>query len=510
MNQRLASQRLAGSALVALAAAALWAAAGACGNDRIRRNTEAIQVVSGQPGVGQSLPGVQRDNPDAGPVYGGAAPYQVDSFSQPPVQKVDILWVIDSSPSMDLKQDRVKTNAQSFIQFLTDQQIDYHLGVVSTDVFDPARSGKLINFAGLTKPWIDPTDLPPGGAKVAFVQNASVGAVGSTQERAFLAGMLALTPPLNAPGGANCASATDCFLRADADLYVILMSDEEEKSCTPLNRGGYTNEEGCNNAQANLTGYGSIEYWTRFYTGIKGPGHIVRVAAIAGTDSTFQRCKDVFAGACDSFIAAFDPTNKCSGAPDCTQFGNLSNPCCKALVACSRDIGNKAQWCEVHQTNVGAMNPPYYSVTGIHENNQDLEGWTGCVAKHADASAPSGYVVDFAGFTGTRYTTVAQNTGGQSINICDADYTPGLAKLGLQATGLRADFPLSRAPIDGTLVVTVKGAQVPTGPNTWQYVRCSGSTPANLIHFAKAGLPGPGDKIAASYDVNVRGLGACP
>ena len=491
------------------------AIAGACGNDKLHKNTEPIQVVSGEPGVGQQLPGVERGGPDAGPVFGGAAPFQVDSFTQPKVSKVDILWIIDDSPSMSPKQQRVKDNFVSFMNFLSDQQIDYHLGVVTTDTFDAARSGKLVNAAALAKPWIDQQSAPDGGAPVAFVKNASVGIAGSGDEKGLLAGMLALTAPLElvGPAGFNCTS-TECFLRPDAQLYTIVVSDEEDSSCAPIRGGGLGSGEGCDDAQASLSGFGSIAYWSRYFSGAKGNGGTSRLASISATDSTFHQCKDLFANFCEVNGAATDTSTRCKNAPDCSQNGNSSNACCVALTACSVGITDRSQWCELHQLNVGKTTGPFYSVTGVTYRDPasgtfvDLVGFPGCVATHTDAVTQT-QVVDFSAYYAPRYAAVAQATGGIATSICDPDYTKALEKLGLQASGLRSDFPLSRAPVDGTVVVTVGGVTKPSGPTTWQYVKCAGSTIVNSIHFEKAALPPPDAKIAASYDVNVRGL-TCP
>ncbi len=490
------------------AALASIAVAVACGNDKLRRNSEVIEVVEGEPGVGQGLPGVTRGGLDGGVQFGGAAPYQVDSFVQPQVSKVDILWVIDDSPSMGPKQDRVKSNFLSFMTFLSAQQIDYHLGVTTTDTYATSKSGKLQNSAGLTKPWIDLQDAPDGG-QLAFVANASVGIGGSGDEKGLLGGMLALTTPLETKGsGANC-TASECFLRSDAQLYTIVVSDEEDSSCTPIRSGGLGSSEGCDDGQATLSGIGSIAYWSRFYSGIKGPGGVSRLAAITGTDNTFQKCNEVFARYCDSYIAA--ASGQCVNAPDCSQFGNLGNPCCSALSACGKSVSDKAQWCEVHQANVNSPSGPYYRISGTTYRAPDgtvtdLQGFPGCVASHVDATNNQ-KVIDFTAYYAPRYTSVAQATGGIATSICDADYTPALEKLGLQASGLRSDFPLSRAPVDGTLQVAINGTNAPAA--NWQYVKCSGASPVNSIVFNKASLPAPGAKIAVSYDVNVRGL-VCP
>jgi hypothetical protein len=107
---------------------------------------------------------------------------------------------------------------------------------------------------------------------------------------------------------------------------------------------------------------------------------------------------------------------------------------------------------------------------------------------------------------------VAQATGGIATSICDQDYTPALAKLGLQASGLRSDFPLSRAPIATSISVQLTppaGQSVLLGTG-WSYVGCENRAPVNVIRFTDAARPAAGSKIAVSYDVNVRGLGTCP
>ena len=42
----------------------------------------------------------------------------------------------------------------------------------------------------------------------------------------------------------------------------------------------------------------------------------------------------------------------------------------------------------------------------------------------------------------------------------------------------------------------------------WGYLRCENHAPVNVVRFAS--LPPPGTRVTVRYDVNVRGLGACP
>jgi hypothetical protein len=475
----------------------------ACGQDRVRHATEQVEVVGGSPTVGSGLPGVQRtDGGLDGSVYGPAAPFQVDSFDQQQVQKVDILWVIDNSRSMQAKQQRLADNLHNFMTFLSQQKVDYHLGVVSTDTFDPLQSGRLQNKAALPQPWINAD--AGANADSYFVQNVGLGELGSGDEKGLLGGMMALTPPLSpvsAPnpdaGAYNCArlpdSGVDCFLRQDAALYTVMVSDEEDSSCSPLG----PLKEGCTDSSIRTAnGYGTTDYWSRFYTGAKGLGGISKMAAIVGTESTFNSCAAVFDKFCDQWTRPVCDNN----TVDCHNGNNLSQPCCQAIYgACYSNLFTKAQWCSV--TPSPATGPTTgYTISG---------SWNGCVSRGADAG------VEFTAYYANRYATVAQATGGIATSICNQDYTPALARLGLQASGLRSDFPLSRAPISTSLSVQItppggQPALVAPGPTTWQYVGCENHAPVNVIRFTDASRPAAGSKIAASYDVNVRGLGTCP
>lgn len=486
-------------------AAVAVAVAVACVSDQVRRASEVVEVVGGEPTVGQGLPHVSRGDGGMDASFGPVAPFQVDAFSQQQVERVDILWVIDNGAGMKAKQDRVKQNFVSFMQFLTQQQIDFHLGVVSTDVYDPKQSGHLID-AGLPQPWID-ANTP--NAQAVFVQSASLGGNGSGDEKGLLGGMLALTPPLSptvpALGGNNCATGSDggvgCFLRPEAALYTIVLSDSNDNSCSPV-----LDIDGCDEGQISFTGgYGSTDYWSRFYKGVKGPGGTSKLAAITGTSNDTLYCDQAFAGFCDAFLNA-SGSNACAGThPFCTG-GPSSDPCCQALSSCYASFVEKSveTFCRFTVVSDGAGHTvsPYYRIRGQ---------WNGCASFD-----PADGGIQFTATYGSRYLATAQATGGVASSICDQDYTPALAQLGLQASGLRSDFPLSRAPIETSLsvLVTPPGsstpAQVLPGPSTWSYVRCSGSTPTNVVRFTNAARPLPGAQIAISYDVNVRGLGTCP
>ncbi len=488
----------------------------ACGNDRLRHAAEGVEVVGGTPAVDTGLPGVDRADGGSGNIYGPAAPYQVDSFIQQQLSKVDILWIIDDSPSMLKKQERLALNAKSFIEFLAAQQVDYHLGVTTTDTFNPLESGHLNNNAGQPQPWVSSADGQ--NAEGYFVKNAAVGEMGSGDEKGLLGGLFALTAPLSpavpSSSSGNCVTraggAVECFLRPDAALYTILISDEEDSSCSPIKPYPAPDAtEGCAEdaiGAAGPGGHGSIEYWSRFYSGIKGLTGTSRFAAITGVDSKDWKCSEEFAGICDSGTLYVDSgslnvTAACSSGshPDCSQ-GYPGDNCCAALYKCQNALFYKSQWCTspaVVDHPGGNMIAPYYSVAG---------GWQGCEAAHVDPTSNQ-KVIDFVAYYAPRYATVATNTGGIATSICDADYTPALSKLGLQASGLRSDFPLSRTPIATSMSVTVDGQL--QSPQSFSYLGCENQVAVNVIRFTDSTRPKANQKVAASYNVNVRGL-TCP
>lgn len=262
-----------------------------CGDEKFLTVEEDYAVVGGDPRIDPSLPTVDRIDGEADPSdFGSNAPVQVDVFKQTQVAKVDVLWVIDNSGSMSRKQQKVKENFNAFVAKLTSEEtdIDYHIGVITTDTYNSSNeAGRLQNHAGLSKPWVGPDTCPVGSCDPVerFNQNASVGVTGSGDEKGLLAAMLALSPPLTAGHNAG-------FLRDDAALFIIILSDEEDSSCDPvrLDQGGCTNP----------ISFGLPEYYARFFEGLKGYGRkdLVTVGAIVSVKSdslsaTLNGCRSV-------------------------------------------------------------------------------------------------------------------------------------------------------------------------------------------------------------------------
>jgi hypothetical protein len=149
--------------------------------------------------------------------------------------KLDILWVVDNSGSMDPLQARLNANFNSFMTNFQAKGFDYKIAVTSSDAYkasasytnNPAlarfRAGSNINS---TAPRIITPDTP--NVIQTFVTNATLGSYGSGDERVFQSMLDSMKSPLNTG-----------FLRQGAFFAVVILSDEDDFS-------NYSRGEGAN------------------------------------------------------------------------------------------------------------------------------------------------------------------------------------------------------------------------------------------------------------------------
>lgn len=143
---------------------------------------------------------------------------QVDEITQASLTPVDVLWVIDNSVSMMEEQQALRDNFGSFIGYFTDLGLDYHVGVVSTDMDNANQSGKLILDHTATNRYIDNT-FSAEEALRSFQERADLGTRGSNNERAKDAAFAALNGQIDVNQG---------FYRDNASLSIIVISDEPD------------------------------------------------------------------------------------------------------------------------------------------------------------------------------------------------------------------------------------------------------------------------------------------
>jgi Mg-chelatase subunit ChlD len=179
---------------------------------------------------------------------------EVNKVAAATVRPVDVLFVVDNSGSMADEQENLAQNFGRFIQELSsDPKNDYRLAVITTDFDSPdaqERQGVVTPTWGPAPYYfstgsdyqtacspvadvkhgcfrgpdpalriIDSTRLTPAQQVAAFQANVRVGSCGSGTERGLQAMLNGVSLGCNAG-----------FMRPDANLVVVLVSDEEDQS----------------------------------------------------------------------------------------------------------------------------------------------------------------------------------------------------------------------------------------------------------------------------------------
>ncbi len=145
-------------------------------------------------------------------------PVQTDRILQVNRPAVDILFVIDNSCSMEQEQSNLATNFPQFMSYFLGSGIDYHIGVISTDLVTGGHAGALQPAMGYR--YIDENTENP---TAVFASMAMVGADGNWEERGRDAVYTAIEMLADDPRNAG-------FYRPEAGLELIFVSDEDDVS----------------------------------------------------------------------------------------------------------------------------------------------------------------------------------------------------------------------------------------------------------------------------------------
>jgi len=190
-----------------------------------------------------------------------------DRIVQMTAPEVDVLWVIDPSCSMGPYQDALTQNFPSFVQYFVDSELDWHIGVTSTDmdgVLEDGSMGRLRRLEG--DAWLT-ADTPD--VMTRFSEIASVGTAGSSSERGTSAVHSALTERL--------LTDNRGFFRPHAAIHTIVISDEANQI-----------------AQDEL----HFDGWVRWYDTIKISSNLRTFSAITGPLGTdYERASQRIGGA---------------------------------------------------------------------------------------------------------------------------------------------------------------------------------------------------------------------
>ncbi len=182
-----------------------------------------------------------------------------DTAGSPGCQKIDILFIIDDSGSMECEQTMLVQAFPGFIEVLeqynndNEDQISYRIGVTSTGHTvsytqnvpgigsipwnAKGMDGALASVSGLSDQWIDgPGDQATLTAK--FADMASLGTGGPGYEMPLLCMSMAIEK--SAPGEAN-----EGFLREEAMFVAVVITDEDD--CSRLDDDFTIGIEVCSN-----------------------------------------------------------------------------------------------------------------------------------------------------------------------------------------------------------------------------------------------------------------------
>jgi hypothetical protein len=391
----------------------------------------------------------------------GASNQSVLSFTQKPAL-VDVLFVVRNGPYMCEKQTQLAGKFQTFITALQQQNLDFHVAVVTTDFTSAQFQGKFVAATGM------PLVLDGGTPNLVsdFGANVlAVGSSGSANSQGLLAGLAAVTAPLNA--GANAG-----FLRPNASLAIIVVSDEDDFSFDP---------------PPPSPDY-FVTFFVRSFAELKGAGNedLVSVSAIVGADD------------------AGNPVD-CTGAggtvagcifPDSTGHAGVR------YAAVAAGTGGLVQ--SICASDFG----PLLTTLASHIGGL-TRSYTLASAPLGEALDPSTLTVTVTPVNGPAYTVPQDPNNGWSYDGVNgvvlfngSGVPPPQSQVTISYALLQRAFPLTHTPQTATIEVVVIANGLSTSvfptttdPNTgWSYDNTS-----NSIVFAPNSIPPVGAEIDVSY-----------
>lgn len=154
--------------------------------------------------------------------------------------KVDIIWMVDNSSSMLKHQQSLSAQIPNLVAKLKSLKLDINMAVVTSSMGGEAPDGG--RFIGTPKY----LNINSPQLVESLSQRLIVGEAGSNNERGLESIRSVLSPNYLRGEGQG-------FLRDDAMLVVIAVSDEEDK------------------APSSLVGSNPVAFWTNYFDSVKAP-----------------------------------------------------------------------------------------------------------------------------------------------------------------------------------------------------------------------------------------------
>lgn len=417
---------------------------------------------------------------------------QEDLFQQESRNTVDVLLVVDNSCSMVEEQAKLASNFDSFIQYFDDADVDWQIGVITTDTVQEKFQGRLIggddelilsDADGRAIDQVEYDKTWPVGPGVVFSLDPShFSGVANDVPSAWC--VSASPSPGDANGG--CGGSGEGVDAAYGRVLITEFLPDPDGVADAL--GEWVEVTNIDSEAVDLTGWSLADAgrnaWA-FPDGLSlSPGEslvLVRDAdpAVNGGVSGGLALGDDFSlndnvlfltpeteGAAEIFaemvaqgisgsgiemgleatrLALSEPLASGENAGFVRAEANLS-----ILVVSDEEDSSPLSVPDYLNLFVGLKGEAAYrdhqlfNLSGVVGHEQpEFEGEPSC-------SSVSGYA-DY----GSRYVYAASRTGGLLDSICEEDFSPIVEKLGLTLSGLQVEFALSRVPVLDTLKVTL-------------------------------------------------------
>lgn len=145
-----------------------------------------------------------------------------ERYLQFPVPRVDVLFVVDNSSSMGDEQAALAENFPRFLTYFQQSALDWHIGVVATDVQRAEYTGRLRTFDGYH--WVDEDTVNP--EQVFSGMTSRLGVITGSQESGREAAWTTLELRRDHPDNVG-------FYRDAAQLHIVFVTDTYDNSDQP-------------------------------------------------------------------------------------------------------------------------------------------------------------------------------------------------------------------------------------------------------------------------------------
>jgi hypothetical protein len=168
---------------------------------------------------GGSVTGGTDGSTAGGSTTGTSYESATENFQQSAEQtkKIDILWIVDNSGSMANEQESLGRNFDAFISDFITKNVDFKMAITTTDTSSDSKNGKIVTGSD-TKLTSAMAQADEDQFMLDFKNLVKVGISGSGYEKG-----------LQASEGFMAKHAAS-WMRSDAYLAVVIISDEEDQS----------------------------------------------------------------------------------------------------------------------------------------------------------------------------------------------------------------------------------------------------------------------------------------